>query len=65
MFIKTGTPKIGETVQLTEIKESFFGYFEVGTVVRIVDYDPLRGYSFQDGEGNKVIEAGFSGFKLV
>lgn len=53
---------IGQKVILTENKTSISGKFNSGDLVTISDMDPDRGYTFMDEEGNKVIEAGFTGF---
>ena len=51
-FIKTSTGyKIGDLVKTTKIHSTFEGYFEVGTIVRIIGVSE-RGYNIQeDGEG--------------
>lgn len=54
---------IGKKVRLTTKKESCSGYFEIGSEVQITARDEQRGYTFEDEFGNKVIEAGFSGFE--
>jgi len=64
-YIKYNPNLIGKKVILTEKKDSISGYFEIGTKVKITDKDPQRGYTFTDIHGNKVIEAGFNGFKLL
>ena len=59
---------IGKKVRLTEKKEAIAGYFEIGTVVKITECDqtvPSRGYTFEDEHGNKVIEAGWTGFEEI
>lgn len=56
---------IGFEVILTEVKQSLKGYFEKGSTVKIIDCDSKRGYTFEDKEGNKITENGFSGFTLV
>lgn len=65
MYVKNYDNLIGEKVILTEKKESMKGYFEIGSIVTIVDVDPMRGYSFEDDDGNKIIEAGFTGFDII
>lgn len=62
-FISTSV--IGKRVILTEEKRSCKGYFEIGTEVTITEVDSTRGYTFVDADGNQVIEAGFSGFKVL
>ena len=56
---------IGKTVKLTEIKSSCAGHFEKNSIVKITDVDHHRGYTFEDEHGNKVTEAGFSGFDIL
>ena len=63
-YIKT-SDFVGQTVKLTKEKTSLSGYFEIGTIVKITDCDQMRGYTFEDEKGNRVIEAGFDGFELV
>lgn len=65
MYVKNYDNLIGEKVILTEKKESMKGYSEIGSIVTIVDVDPMRGYSFEDDDGNKIIEAGFTGFDII
>ena len=64
-YIKKNNYLVGRKVILTEEKKSMIGKFTVGSVVTITEVDQIRGYSFEDEEGNKVIEAGFSGFTLL
>lgn len=64
-FIKNSESKVGKTVILTESKESCGGGFEKGSKVKITHEDSQRGYTFEDENGNRVIEAGFTGFKEV
>jgi len=64
-FIKYNELKIGKKVILTEEKESLSGKFTIGSEVTITDYDQMRGYSFSDDKGNRVIEAGFGGFREI
>lgn len=64
-YIKTNYGSVGAEVILTEEKRSMVGFFEKGTKVIITELDPVRGYSFEDEYGNRVIEAGFTGFKEI
>lgn len=64
-YVKTTASKVGKQVVLTECKKSLAGYFEEGSIVTITDVDDIRGYTFTDSEGNRVIEAGFSGFREI
>lgn len=54
--------KIGKQVMLTKDIESMAGSFEAGSIVTITEVDPVRGFSFSDEHGNRVIEAGWNGF---
>jgi hypothetical protein len=65
MYIKSNESLVGKTVILTKKLESMTGYFEIGSVVKITSEDPTRGYTFMDDEGNKVFEAGWTGFKVL
>lgn len=55
---------VGREVILTEDKRSVAGEFEKGSLVTITSVDCSRGYTFEDDVGNRVIEAGFAGFRL-
>jgi len=65
MYIPSNMSLVGKTVMLTQEKNSMRGKFTKGSVVTITDVDLIRGYTFEDEFGNKVIEAGFSGFEEV
>lgn len=56
---------IGTEVILTEVKQSMCVDFKVGTKVTIVDITPSRGYTFEDEDGNRISECGFTGFKKI
>jgi hypothetical protein len=62
MYVKYENSMIGKKVTLTEKKDSMMGYFDRGSIVTIVEETPLRGYTFQDENGNRVSEAGYGGF---
>jgi len=65
-YIKAGDDDlIGKTVKLTQIKGSLSGHFEIGSIVKITATDDRRGHTFEDDDGNRVTEAGFSGFEFV
>lgn len=49
---------IGEWVILSREIDSFAGYFEKGTKVKITGISP-RGYDLEDEQGNRIIETGF------
>lgn len=63
-YVKNNESMIGKKVLLTECKTSLAGYFEKGSIVTITDISD-RGYTFSDSEGNRIIEAGFDGFRLI
>ncbi len=50
--------QIGQLVELTQNVESVKGFFEKGDLVTVCDIS-IKGYGFEDDEGNKVIECGF------
>lgn len=54
---------VGKRVVLTQEKQGFGGRFTVGSEVTITGVC-RRGYTFEDEHGNRVIEAGFSGFNI-
>jgi hypothetical protein len=58
-FIKNNTNKIGKWVVTTKKHSSLNGTFTVGSRVKIIDVDPLRGYSIEDKYGNRIIEVGW------
>lgn len=58
-FIKNNTNEVGKWVVTTKEHSSLSGTFTVGSLVKIVDIDPVRGYTIEDRYGNKVIEIGF------
>jgi hypothetical protein len=51
--------EVGDTVILTKKVESCAGYFEINSIVKVIDIDPNRGYSFEDEYGNRIIETGW------
>lgn len=56
---------VGTRVILTQPKGSMAGYFTKDSEVTITDFNPVRGFTFTDDEGNSVSEAGFEGFTVV
>jgi hypothetical protein len=36
-----------------------WGTFMVGSRVKIVDVDPMRGYAIEDKDGNRMVEIGW------
>ena len=59
-FIKNNTNEIGKWVITTEEHSSFIGTFQVGSRVKIVDIDPIRGYAIEDKHGNRIVEIGWT-----
>ncbi len=57
-FVKHNSIKIGDTVKTTVKHESDAGYFEIGTLVKVIDISE-RGYDIVDEEGNRMIEIGW------
>lgn len=58
-FIKNNTNEIGKWVITTKKHSSFVGTFSVGSRVKIIGIDPIRGYSIEDDEGNRMYEIGW------
>ena len=58
-FIKNNTNKVGKWVITTKEHSALNGTFAAGSRVKIVDIDPIRGYSIEDKYGNKIIEIGW------
>lgn len=58
-YIKNSTNKIGNVVTTTREHSSFLGKFTKGSLVKIVDIDPVRGYTIEDEFGNRVSEIGW------
>ena len=49
MYIKKESGfNIGDWTETTEKHESLCGAFTVGSKVKIIDIDPMRGYSIED-----------------
>ena len=59
-FIKNNINEIGKWVVTTKEHSALSGTFTVGSRVKIVDIDPVRGYTIEDKYGNRVIEIGFT-----
>ncbi len=59
-FIKNNTNEIGKWVITTKEHSSLAGTFFIGSRVRIVDIDPIRGYTIEDKYGNRIIEIGWT-----
>lgn len=58
-FIKNNTNKVGKWVVTTKEHSSLSGTFTVGSRVKIVNIDPIRGYAIEDKYGNRLIEIGW------
>ena len=59
MFVKNSQLEIGDWVVTTRNHECMLGTMLKGSVVKIIDIDPIRGYGIEDEEGNRVIEIGW------
>ena len=60
MYIKKESRfNIGDWTETMIEHESLFGTFTVGSKVKIIDIDPMRGYSIEDEAGNRMIEIGW------
>ncbi len=57
-FIRHNSIRIGDTVKTTVKHESLIGYFEEGTIVKVIDITE-RGYAIEDEKGNQMIEIGW------
>ena len=59
MYIKKESGfNIGDWTETTVEHESLSGTFTAGSKVKIIDIDPMRGYSIEDEVGNRMIEIG-------
>ena len=58
-FKKISTNEVGKWVITTKEHSSLSGTFTVGSRVKIVDIDPIRGYTIEDKHGNRMIEIGW------
>lgn len=59
-YIKiTNGNKIGDWVITRKRHESLSGIFTVGSKVKIIGIDPVRGYAIEDEDGNKMLEIGW------
>ena len=57
-FVKYNSIKIGDTVKTTVKHSNLVGYFEEGTIVKVIGITD-RGYDIEDEEGNKILEIGW------
>lgn len=58
-FIKNCENKVGKWTVTTKEHRSLGGTFEIGSRVKIIGFDSLRGYSIEDKHGNKITEIGW------
>ena len=59
MYIKENCQfNIGDWIETTVEHNSLCGTFTVGTKVKIIDIDLMRGYSIEDETGNRMLEIG-------
>ena len=58
-FVKYNSIKIGDEVKTTIEHVNFAGYFEVGTIVKVINITN-RGYDIEDEKGNKILEIGWT-----
>lgn len=56
---KNNINEVGKWVVTTKEHSALIGTFTVGSRVKIVDIDPIRGYAIEDKYGNKLIEIGW------
>lgn len=59
-FIKKSSPKIGDWVKTKRVHVCLNGKMSRGSLVKITDIDPVRGYAIEDENGNQVIEIGWT-----
>ena len=58
-YIISKNNKIGDWVITTKRHESMAGTFTMGSKVKIVDINPIRGYAIEDERGNKIYDIGW------
>lgn len=58
-FIKKSSPKIGDWVKTKRVHSSLTGRMTRGSLVKIIDIDPMRGYAIEDEDGNQIVEIGW------
>ncbi len=51
---------IGDWTETTIRHESFSGIFTTETDVKVIDIDPVRGYSIEDEDGNRMYGIGWT-----
>lgn len=57
-FVKHNTINIDDTVKTTVKHGNFAGYFEEGTLVKVINISE-RGYDIEDMDGNRILEIGW------
>ena len=58
-YIISKNNKIGDWVITTKRHESMAGTCTMGSKVKIVDINPIRGYAIEDERGNKMYGIGW------
>ena len=58
-YIISKNNKIGDWVITTKRHESMAGTFTMGSKVKIVDINLIRGYAIEDEYGNKMYDIGW------
>ena len=58
-YIAAKNNEIGDWVITKKRHESVAGIFTVGSKVKIIGIDPVRGYAIEDEYGNKMYEIGW------
>lgn len=59
-FIKNNKKEIGKWVITKKEHSSSSGTFTVGSRVKIVDINPIRGYAIEDKHSNRIVEIGWT-----
>ena len=59
-YIKNSPIEIGSLVTTSREHSSVLGKFTKGSVVKIIDIDPVRGYTIEDENNNRVSEIGWT-----
>lgn len=58
-YIKFSRNKIGTWVTTSVFHESCDGCFTIGSKVKIIGVNPIRGYDIEDEKGNRMYEIGW------
>lgn len=58
-YVKKNGAKIGDWVTTTRVHESMISKFTKGSKVKITDINPIRGYTIEDEDGNRLCEIGW------